>query len=261
MLFSRTTFIGIDPTAGQRPFTYAALDQNLELLALSTGSLEEVTAFAGGQRAAVVGINAPRQPNQGLMRDESVREQLSPRPNPGRWQSYRLVEYELYQHGISIPPTPGKVEACPRWMQMGFQVFQRLGYFGYQLFPSPEADCIYFETYPHGAYSAMLGITPFPKQTLEGRLQRQLILHENQVRVHNPMRIFEEITRYRLLNGILPLENLLNADELDALVAAYTAWVLSRNQVEVTVLGDSSEGQIVLPVPALKHQYQPASSA
>lgn len=261
MLFSRTTFIGIDPTAGQRPFTYAALDQNLELLALSAGSLEEVTAFAGGQRAAVVGINAPRQPNQGLMRDEAIREQLSPRPNPGRWLGYRVAEYELYQHGISIPPTPPRKEDCPRWMQMGFQVFQRLEHFGYQQFPTEAAECIVFETYPHGAYCALLGITPFPKHTLEGRLQRQLILHENQVRVHNPMRIFEEITRYRLLNGILPLDTLLTVDELDALVAAYTAWYTSRYSTEITVLGEVSEGQIVLPVPALKRQYQPASTA
>lgn len=261
MLFSRTTFIGIDPTAGQRPFTYAALDQNLELLALGAGSLEEVTAFAGGQRAAVVGINAPRQPNQGLMRDDALREQLSPRPNPGRWLSYRVAEYELFQHGISIPPTPGQISDCPRWMQMGFQVFQRLEHFGYQAFPFEDSECLFFETYPHAAYCALLGITPFPKHTLEGRLQRQLVLHENQVRVHNPMRIFEEITRYRLLNGILPLDTLLTVDELDALVAAYTAWFTAQHPDEITVVGVQTEGQIVLPIQALKRQYQPASSA
>jgi len=42
MLFTQTTFIGIDPTAGQRPFVYAALDSDLRLLALGEGDLDEV---------------------------------------------------------------------------------------------------------------------------------------------------------------------------------------------------------------------------
>jgi hypothetical protein len=257
MFFSRTTYIGIDPTAGQRPFTYAALDQNLDLLALGQGTLEEVTAFAGGQRSAIVAINAPQKPNTGLMRQDDYRATLKPTPNPGRWMRYRVSEYQLYQHGISIPHTPAEPEECPRWMQMGFQVYQRLGLFGYQLFPVDNAECVMFETYPHAAYCALLGITPFPKNSLEGRLQRQLVLHEHQVHITNPMRIFEEITRHRLLNGILPLEGLLSAQELDSLVAAFTAWRITNHPETITVLGDKQEGQIILPT-VLKTLYTPA---
>lgn len=259
MLFSHATFIGIDPTAGQRPFTYAALDQNLELLALGQGYIEEVTAFAGGQRAAFVTINSPRQPNQGLMKEESVRNKLTPIPNPGRWLGYRVAEYQLYQHSITIPRTPGDKNRCPRWMQMGFQVYSRLENFGYKLFPANDIDCQFLETYPHGAYCALLGLTPFPKHSLEGRIQRQLILHELNVKVPNPMRIFEEITRYRMLNGILELDALFSPEELDALVGAYTAWYAAHHPDELLLLGDQLEGQIILPVATLKSRYPPAS--
>jgi hypothetical protein len=255
MLFSRTTYIGIDPTAGQRPFTYAALDVNLELLALGRGSLDEVTAFAGGQRSAVVSVNAPRQPNVGLMKDEAIRSSLKPVPTPGRWEGYRLAEYLLYQHNISIPRTPDLPSEAPRWMQMGFQVYQRLEQFGYQLYPLQDAECQMFETYPHGAFCTLLGVAPFPKQTLEGRLQRQLVLHERQLRIPNPMRFFEEITRHRLLNGILPLEDLFSVEELDALVAAYTAWVTANQPENISILGDPAEGQIILPTAELQAQY------
>jgi len=74
MLFSNTSFIGIDPTAGQRPFAYAALDHELCLLALGQGDIEEVLAFVAGQRSARVGVCAPRRPNQGLMDQPEVRE-------------------------------------------------------------------------------------------------------------------------------------------------------------------------------------------
>jgi len=50
MFFTNTTFMGIDPTAGVRPFTYAALDSDLQLMALGQGDMDEVLAFVAGQR-------------------------------------------------------------------------------------------------------------------------------------------------------------------------------------------------------------------
>ncbi len=260
MLFSRETFIGIDPSAGQRPFVYAALDSNLELIALGQGSLDEVTAFTGGQRSALVAVNAPRQPNTGLMKNEAYRAKLQPVPNPGRWEGCRVAEYQLYQHRISIPHTSAQVQECPRWMQMGFSVFQRLIRFGYELFPNSSSECQVLETYPHAAYSVLLGLIPFPKNSLEGRLQRQLVLHEHHLKIPNPMRIFEEITRFRLLNGVLPLENIFSVQELDALVAAYTAWYVASQPDDHIQLGDPEEGLILLPAEKLKPTYLPVAT-
>jgi len=48
MFFTNTTFMGIDPTAGVRPFTYAALDSDLQLMALGQGDIDEVLAFVAG---------------------------------------------------------------------------------------------------------------------------------------------------------------------------------------------------------------------
>jgi hypothetical protein len=47
MLFTEALFVGIDPTAGQRPMTYAALDSKLTLVALDQAELEDVLAFIG----------------------------------------------------------------------------------------------------------------------------------------------------------------------------------------------------------------------
>jgi predicted nuclease with RNAse H fold len=255
MLFSNSTFIGIDPTAGRSPFVFVAIDNKLELLALGQGEIDEVLAYAAGQRQAVVAVNAPRQPNCGVMAREEVRENLSPPPRPGRWQNFRLAEYQIRQHNIHIPQTAARLEDCPNWMQMGFILFRRLRELGYNSYPDQGSSHQSLEVYPHACFAVLLGRNPLPKHSLEGRLQRQLILYDRKVKVPDPMRFFEEITRFRLLNGILPEEGLYSAEELDALVAAYTAWQAALNPEQVTLLGDPQEGQIVLPAEKLKSHY------
>jgi hypothetical protein len=255
MFFTDATFLGIDPTAGQRPFVYAALGHDLRLMALGQGDMEEVLAFVAGQRQALVAVCAPRRPNLGLLARQEVRQSLLNPPRPGRWLDFRLAEYLLRQHNISIPQTCAREENCPNWMQMGFILHRRLEELGYQPYPSENARRQVLEVYPHGCYAALLGLIPFPKYTLEGRLQRQLVLHEQKLNVPDPMRIFEEITRHRLLKGILPTDDIYNPGELDALVASFTAWVAASHPDQITRLGDSQEGQIILPVAELKARY------
>ncbi len=286
MFSSHTTYIGIDPTAGQRPFAYVAVDQDLRLLALGLGSMDEVLAFVAGQRHAYVAVAAPLRPNLGAINRPEVRERLNPPPRPGRWTNFRVAEYLLRQHGISCPKTAARQEDCPGWMRMGFAVYARLESLGYCAYPaqiaqtqpapaesasaqaqppqtqlelglkvSQAAPLQWLEVYPHACFCALLGLTPFPKYTLEGRIQRQLALHEQDMHIPDPMRLFEEITRHRLLQGLLPLQDLYTPGELDALVAAFTAWKAANQPGEVTLLGDPQEGQVVLPVKDLKRQY------
>jgi hypothetical protein len=107
MLFSDTTFIGIDPTAGVRPFVYAAIDHNGKLLAMGHGTIDAVLAFAAGQRKAIVAVCAPRKPNQGLMTRPEVRQELIPQPLPGRWMNFRMADYQIRQYNIRMPQTRG----------------------------------------------------------------------------------------------------------------------------------------------------------
>jgi hypothetical protein len=255
MLFTNMTFIGIDPTAGQKPFAYAALGQNLELLALGLCSIDEVLAFVGGQRAAVVAVCSPPRPNLGVMNHPEVRAQLSPPPRPGRWTNLRLAEYQLRQRRIPVFTTPAEAQACPRWMRNGFRLYERMAQFDYQPYPRDDHPHQWLEVYPHACFTVLANHRPFPKHTLEGRLQRQLILYQLKLGISDPMLFFEEITRHRLMQGILPLENLYTAMELDALVAAYTARVAALQPDQVILLGDTEEGQITLPVPELKPYY------
>lgn len=254
MLFGRMSFIGIDPSAGVRPFVYAALDQDLKLAAIGQGRLDEVLAFTAGQQQAVTAICAPRRPNSGAMARRETRLNLTPVPHSGSWLDFRVADYLIRQRNLSIPQTYADAKQCPMWMQNGFYLYEKLSSYGYQPYPQYEAALVTLEVYPYAGYAALLGVAPFPKYTLEGRIQRQLALYEQQVKIPDPMQLFEEITRHKLLNGKLPTEHLFGAGELDALLAAYTAWLVVNDPDRTTRVGDAEEGEIVIPG-ALKEKY------
>lgn len=254
MFTTQTTFVGIDPTAGRRPITYAALDSGLRLLALGAGDLNEVIAFVAGLSQALVAVSAPQRPNQGLMNRPEIREQFSPPPRPGRWTNFRVAEFQMRQHRISCPQTPAQEKNCPVWMQVGFALYRRLEGLGFLPFPQP-APKRWIEVYPHACFCVLLGKKPFPKTTLEGRLQRQLVLYEENLHIPDPMRFFEEITRHRLLTGALPYQEVYETRVLDALVSAYVAYLVEKHPERVTFLGDEQEGQVVLPTAELKPRY------
>jgi Protein of unknown function (DUF429) len=247
------TSVGVDPTAGRHPFTFAAVDQDRRLVALAAGDVDELFAFLTDHQAAVVAVNAPPRPNHGLVRQKLEMQNVA--PGHLRGSDLRLAESELRERGISISPTPARADACPTWMQMGFDLYRRLEEVGFKQYPSETDSLQWLETHPHAAFCALLGQLPLPKPTLEGRLQRQIALYEQGLGIKDPMEFFEEITRHKLLHGILPVEIVYAAEELDTLMAAYLAYCALNCPNEVILIGDNREGQIALPVADLKARY------
>lgn len=102
----------------------------------------------------------------------------------------------------------------------------------------------WLETSAKDCFRALVGQRPLPARTLEGRLQRSAILYEQGLQIRDPVDIFEEITRYKLVRGILPLENIYSSRELDALVAAYLAWMAVNRPGQIV-----ARAEFVLPAP------------
>lgn len=253
MLFADSVFIGIDPTSGEGSFTCAVLDAERNLLSLFEGDLEEVAGCLAGPNSAVVAVNAPSGPNRGLIRNRA--EQQTRNPRLVRGAEMRVCESELRERGIAVSGTPSKVSLCPAWMQSGFELYDRMQKTGYRQFPARDAHHRYLETHPHACFCVLAGNTPLGKTTLEGRIQRQLLLHDCGLRIRDPMDFFEELTRFKLAHGVLPLEILYSAGQLDALAAAFLAWSVSNKPAETLAVGDPEEGRIHLPVRSLKATY------
>jgi hypothetical protein len=229
------------------------LDSDLRILNLEDADLDQLIAYLGAQGAVTVGVTAPSHLNAGI-----IRKRLETQKGAShgiRGAEIREPEYELHARGIAITGTPRSEALCAGWVQLGFELYRRLAAIGFRPFPSPDADRTWVETHPHAGFCALLGRVPLPKPTLEGRLQRALALFEPGVRIHDPMAFLEEITRHRLLHGLLPMELVVSQEQLDALLAAYTAWIAARRPSEVIQIGNSREGFITLPVSQLQEKY------
>jgi hypothetical protein len=113
---------------------------------------------------------------------------------------------------------------------------------GFKPFSHKSSPKQWIETNAQDCFSALSGHKLFPRRALEGRLQRSAILYEQGLQITDPVDIFEEITRYKLVQGILPLENLPSSSELDALVAAYLAWMSTNRPGQIV-----PKGEFVLP--------------
>lgn len=254
MLLVDSAFIGIDPTSSRKSFTYAVLDKDLNLLILAEGEMEDVAAFIAGQKSAIVAVNAPDGVNRGLVRKKMEKEMLVPHKNI-RGAEFRLSEYKLRERGIAVSGTPSSVALSPAWIQMGFNLYHGLRKIGFKKYPGTESKYQMLETHPHACFCVMIGQSPLSKSSFEGRLQRQLVLYEHGVKIKDPMGFFEEITRFKMINGVWPMELLYLPEQLDALIAAYTAWIVAHKPDRVLSLGDVKEGFLVLPVKELKEKY------
>lgn len=253
MLFTDSVFVGIDPASGHKSFTYAALDRGLNLVALSDGEMEDVMAFLGGQASATVAVNAPSHVNHGLVRKNLEKQSLT--PHTLRGVDMRVAEHELRQRGIAVSGTGARESLCPAWVQTGFAMYGKLSKVGFSSYPQEGASHQWLETHPHAAFCVLLGESPLQRSTLEGRLQRELLLYEQGVRIPDPMDFFEEVTRHKLMRGILPMELVRLPEQLDALVAAFTAWQAVEKPGDVVRIGHRQEGFITLPTASLKEKY------
>lgn len=250
-------YVGIDPTAGRRPFHYAVLDGDLKVARIDQGDAKIVLDFLRPIQQVIVAIDSPQSPNQRLMKRPDVRRRYGLPLKGDRWGQWKVCEYELRRRNIRLYNTPSRQEDAPKWMRHGFELYQQLKAMGFRFFSkgAPLEGRTLLEVHPHACFSTLLGRRPFLKTTIEGRLQRQLLLYLEGVDVRNPMHALEEITKHHLLSGELPLEDLLDHDALDALVGAFTAYLAGTKPGRTCQVGDLGEGFITLPVGEVKDFY------
>ena len=240
-------YIGIELSGSRRGFTCAILSSGLRIEFLgAVGPIEWPTILANA-KLAVAAVNSPITMNAGFMADPEYRAQLKVTNQSTRSREQRVCEYMLGERGISCTRSPQNVGKFTLSLQRSLKFAAELGMMGFQFFPIGGADLQMFETQADAVFQAMLGVKPFPLSSLEGRIQRQLLLQSKGIPVPDAMEFFEEVTRHRLLSGKLPEEKILAPVSLNALAAAYTAWTAANHPGAYEVVGEPEEGIILLP--------------
>jgi len=250
-------YLGIDPTAGRRPLNYAILDSKLNIVTEAQGYADDLLRAIEPYPDIMCALDAPLMPNQGLLTDPVKRSEVGLPPEKRTYSQFRVCEYKLRSRGIKLYSTPAEVETAPKWMQAGWALYAKLRELGFETFaPGSKSPRQFFEVHPHASFTVRLERIPYRKDTLEGRLQRQLLLYEEGLQIIDAMEVLEEITRHHLLRGSLALRGLRNHDELDALASALTAFYAHTKPQEITLVGEVTDGQIVVPTAQLKDKYE-----
>ncbi len=241
------TVMGIDPSIQEGLVAYAVLDQRSSPIAVGADDLNGVVAIVEERQPGMIGVGAPPRLNQGIMGNSRRSAEQGFSPRRGRPMDCRVGEYELLQRGIDIYRTPSQAKKAKTWMQMGFAMYEWLETIGYHVFTGPSNGRQFIETPSETCYWIWLEGKPLAGDTFEGRLQRQLILYELGMDIPDPMLLFEEITRHRLLQGSLLEEGLYTPAELQALAAGFVAWSVVQQPEEITFIGDEEEGRVAVP--------------
>lgn len=121
---------------------------------------------------------------------------------------------------------------------------QKIAQAAFKPYPKKGSASWWIETEAQECFRTLVGHGLFPHRTLEGRIQRALILYDEGLQIPDPMDFFEEITRHRLMQGVLPRENIHTSRQLDAIMAAYMAWLTMHRPGQV----EMQSGNRVRPI-------------
>ena len=206
------TYLGIDLTSTpRRPSGYAVLDEGGSLAHVGLAR-EDVELLALSERwcPKVVAIDAPLSLPRGLCCLEETCPCRPVAPN-----GLKAAERELFQQGISLYATTKR------------SIIKPMIYRAMRLRCTLEARGIpVIEVYPYASKVRLWG-KPIPKKTTAaGRRWLRERLEG-------------------LVPGLREHEGRLGHDQLDAVVAAYTAYLYDRGQAEG--VGDPDEGLIYVP--------------
>ena len=180
-------FAGVDLSSGRKPVTFAALDDDLNVLPVENWAISEALDCLEKHRSIWLCINL-----HSFQREQEL---------------YTEFKKKIGQTGFKTSFQEGQSKTVAGDKRAG-------------LFSCPDRSKPFASTYA--------GRTPAARA----------ILYEQGLQIRDPVEIFEEITRYKLVQGILPLEDIYSSKELDALMAAYVAWMAVNSPGQIVVTGE-----------------------
>lgn len=240
-------FAGVDLSGGRRGPTLAMLSTRLDVVSLERRSLTEAVEAIASCAEITIAIGCPPHP----------RTAAGGTPGARSGNASRAADAQIARRGIPVRRIPAREDEAPAWMRSGFELTRELFAREFTAGKGPwEAPRVLMETSPLGCAAVLLGRLPYGRESLEGRIQRQLVLLRERVGLPDPMDALEELTAHHILSGRMELKGIHEPGELDALLAALTAARAHTRPEMVSWLGDEADGWLCLPGKELLDRYQ-----
>ena len=217
-------YFGVDVAAGKRPYTLAEVNQAGELISLTQCTLDEVMTITS-RPSVWIAVNVLRTAEKVKSGEMRV---------AGREVKSKQLTFQ------SSPVDLQKTSSCAKNIHLLYS----------QLVQIPRTDdekARVIKINAVACFKLLMGGQLLPGAGYEGRIQRQLALIYQGIRLKDPMAFYEEITRRRLLQGDLPDHMLYRPAQLNALVAACMARLARQDPQRVAYIGDEADGWIAIP--------------
>ena len=82
-----------------------------------------------------------------------------------------MAEFILREHGIAVSGTPATAATCPAWMQVGFELYRKLGKLGFKKYPDAESTHKILETIANPGSTPLHTVAPWYFYWLQGLLK------------------------------------------------------------------------------------------
>jgi hypothetical protein len=145
--------------------------------------------------------------------------------------------------GYGVTSLASNIPSTIRLLDVYSDFKKQVGQSGFEPHSTKNIHKQLIETNAQDCFRILIGRKPLPRRTLEGRVQRGLILYQQGLRITDPMDFFEELTSHHILDGLFPYELLHSASELDALAAAHVAWLVVNEPGQTRIM----ENRLVIP--------------
>ncbi len=249
---SNRVFAGVDLSTSRRGLTVALLSSRLDVLSVKRQLPEDAVAEFSARPGIAVALGGPLRCVTNPVADPPG-EDVQPKSAARRT---RAADADLSRRGINVRRAPIQESDAPAWMRCGFDLARQLAARGFAEGKDASAEArVLLETHPAACASVLLGRLPYGRGTLEGRIQRQLALLRERVALPDPMDALEELTAHHILSGRMELRGIYETGELDALLAAFTAWRAYAHPDSVSWQGDDADGWMCLPGKNLLEKY------
>ncbi len=219
-------FIGVDPDVQRNAYCMAVLDEERKILALSTEKLRSVYAYLAGVTQGIVGINA-------LIRYQHSRRTARPdRIDKPHFQS-------AAERKKPIPDSDPSTAAPSRLGGKVVTLQEGIESLGYNPIAKKGSPRRFFLSKAEEVFQDIVSGRLLPPGGDASRWQRQLLLLEQEIPLPDVMQYFEEVTRFRILQGTLSEELVYQHTELNAILLSWLGWLESFQPDRIKVRNEN----------------------
>jgi len=194
---------------------------------------------------AGIDISSGRKPITFVVLDGNLKVVLLERCDIS-YPTAHLEQYKRALLGVNML-SRGRIRSSQRGQKICVDIKKKIIQAGLKPYLTSNAPKQWVETNPLECFRSLSGQALQSRRTLGGLIQHALILYDQGLQINDPMAFFGEITRSDLMAGVMPMELLYSSSELDALAAAYVAWMLINKPAQVDLTKERGEGMILIP--------------